>query len=43
LLAVIGANRGSNAETLVNAIVSAVAGEKADDVTVVAIRSSLSS
>jgi sigma-B regulation protein RsbU (phosphoserine phosphatase) len=43
LLAVIHANRGSSAEALVNAIVSAVAGEKADDVTVVAIRSSPSS
>jgi len=32
-----------NSEALVNAIVSAVAGEKADDVTVVAIRSSPSS
>ena len=40
LLAVIRANQGSNAETLVNAIVSAVAGEKEDDVTVVVIRSS---
>jgi sigma-B regulation protein RsbU (phosphoserine phosphatase) len=40
LLAVIRANQGTNAETLVNAIVSAVAGEKEDDVTVVAIRSS---
>jgi len=37
---VIRANQGSNAETLVNAIVSAVAGEKEDDVTVVVIRSS---
>jgi sigma-B regulation protein RsbU (phosphoserine phosphatase) len=40
LMAVIRANQGSNSETLVNAIVSAVAGEKEDDVTVVAIRSS---
>jgi sigma-B regulation protein RsbU (phosphoserine phosphatase) len=40
LLAVIRANPRTNAETLVNAIISAVAGEKADDVTVVAIRSS---
>ena len=39
LLAVIRANAGANAETLVNAIISAVAGEKEDDVTVVAIRS----
>jgi sigma-B regulation protein RsbU (phosphoserine phosphatase) len=40
LLAVIRANQGSTAETLVNAIVSAVAGEKEDDVTVVVVRSS---
>ena len=39
LLAVIRANQGASAETLVNAIISAVAGEKEDDVTVVAIRS----
>jgi sigma-B regulation protein RsbU (phosphoserine phosphatase) len=39
LLGVIRANAGANAETLVNAIITAVAGEKEDDVTVVAIRS----
>jgi phosphoserine phosphatase RsbU/P len=39
LLAVIRANQGASAETLVNAIISAVAGEKEDDVTGVAIRS----
>ncbi len=38
LLSVIHANRGGSAETLVNQIVDAVAGNKADDVTVVAIR-----
>jgi sigma-B regulation protein RsbU (phosphoserine phosphatase) len=39
LLAVIRANQSASAEALVNAILNAVAGEKADDVTVVAIRS----
>jgi len=39
LLAVIRANQNASAEALVNAISTAVAGEKADDVTVVAIRS----
>jgi phosphoserine phosphatase RsbU/P len=39
LLAVIHANRSTDAATLVNAIVSAVAGEKEDDVTVVVVRS----
>jgi phosphoserine phosphatase RsbU/P len=38
LLRVIRENRAGSAETLVNAIISAVAGEKEDDVTVVAIR-----
>jgi sigma-B regulation protein RsbU (phosphoserine phosphatase) len=39
LLAAIQASKGSDAETLVNSIIGAVAGEKQDDVTVVAIRS----
>ena len=39
LLSVIQAAKGANAENLVNAIISAVAGEKEDDITVVAIRS----
>jgi sigma-B regulation protein RsbU (phosphoserine phosphatase) len=39
LLAVIHGNRSTDAETLVNAIISAVAGEKEDDVTVVVVRS----
>ena len=38
LLATILANAGADAETLVNRIVDAVAGDKQDDVTVVAIR-----
>lgn len=38
LLSLIQASMGSDAETLVNRIVDAVAGEKQDDVTVVAIR-----
>lgn len=38
LLAVIRANQGADAHTFVKAITSAVAGEKEDDVTVVAIR-----
>jgi phosphoserine phosphatase RsbU/P len=38
LLSVIRANRAVDAETLVNEIVDAVAGEKQDDVTVVAVR-----
>ena len=38
LLAVIQANSGADAETLVDRIVDAVAGEKQDDVTVVALR-----
>ena len=38
LLAVIQANSSADAETLVNRIVDAVAGEKQDDVTVVALR-----
>lgn len=38
LLSVIEANRNGSAETLVNSIVDAVAGEKHDDVTVVALR-----
>lgn len=38
LFSVLRANPGANAETLVNQIVDAVAGEKQDDVTVVAIR-----
>ena len=38
LLSVIRANRGAGAETLVDQIVDAVAGDKADDVTVVAVR-----
>ena len=40
LLRVIRANQAASAETLVTSIISAVAGEKEDDVTVVAIRSS---
>jgi sigma-B regulation protein RsbU (phosphoserine phosphatase) len=39
LLSVIRAAKGANAESLVNMIITAVAGEKEDDVTVVAIRS----
>jgi serine phosphatase RsbU (regulator of sigma subunit) len=39
LLRVIRANQAGSADTLVNAIIGAVAGEKEDDVTVVAIRS----
>jgi sigma-B regulation protein RsbU (phosphoserine phosphatase) len=39
LLRVIRANHSGSADTLVKAIISAVAGEKEDDVTVVAIRS----
>ena len=39
LLAAMQSRAGADAETLVRSIVSAVAGEKADDVTVVAIRS----
>jgi phosphoserine phosphatase RsbU/P len=39
LLSVMRAAYGADAETLVNTIISAVAGEKEDDVTVVAIRS----
>ncbi len=39
LLAAIQSGAGADAETLVSSIISAVAGEKADDVTVVAIRS----
>lgn len=40
LLRVMRANRSGGAESLVNAIIHAVAGEKEDDVTVVAIRAS---
>jgi sigma-B regulation protein RsbU (phosphoserine phosphatase) len=38
LISMIAANRGADAETLVNRVIDAVAGEKQDDVTVVALR-----
>jgi serine phosphatase RsbU (regulator of sigma subunit) len=38
LLGLLGGDSGADAESLVNNIIDAVAGEKQDDVTVVAIR-----